>query len=61
MNTCKSLMTAWLIFHVNLVQMLKTFDLEETSARELTEGDLWQPFSRFEPELSAERLFTVRA
>ena len=30
------------------------FDLEETSTRELTEDDLWQPFSQFEPELSSE-------
>ena len=48
-------------FSCELGADVETFDLEETSARELTEGDLWQPFSRFEPELSAERLFTVRA
>ena len=35
------------------------FDLEETSTRELTEDDLWQPFSQFEPELSSERLQVI--
>jgi hypothetical protein len=35
------------------------FDLEETSTRELTEDDLWRPFSQFEPELSSERLQVI--
>ena len=46
-------------FSCELGADVETFDLEETSARELTEGDLWQPFSRFEPELSAERLQVI--
>ena len=35
------------------------FDLEETTAHELTEDDLWQPFSQFEPELPSERLQVI--
>ena len=34
-------------------------DLEETTAHELTEDDLWQPFSQFEPELPSERLQVI--
>ena len=35
------------------------FDVEETTAHELTEDDLWQPFSQFEPELPSERLQVI--
>ena len=35
------------------------FDLEETTTHELTEDDLWQPFSQFEPELPSERLQVI--